>query len=108
MSWDAYLTDDRGHEEGHWDYTHNCNAMIRHAMGETATGDPWWKHLDGLSGPEGAAFLHKIIRELQSDPMTYEAMNPPNGWGDYDGLLEVLMEMRSAVPEWPTTWSVSG
>jgi hypothetical protein len=26
-SWTAYLTDDRGHDEGQWNYTHNCNGM---------------------------------------------------------------------------------
>ena len=28
MSWNAYLTDDRGHTEGDWNYTHNCSGMI--------------------------------------------------------------------------------
>lgn len=68
----------------------------------------WWKTLDGMSGPEGAAYLHTIIKGLEADPDRFREMNPPNGWGNYDGLLEKLIEMRNAVPEWPTVWSASG
>ena len=39
-------------------------------------------------------------------------MNPPNGWGAYDGrdgLLGVLRNMRDAVPEGEASvWRVSG
>ena len=125
MSWDAYLTNDRGHEEGEWNYTHNCNGMANAVLydgyDETLTtaeevlgigrGRPsqtWWRELDGLSGPEGAALLDRIITGLEADPERFRAMNPENGWGDFDSFLKVLTEMRSAVPEWPCTWSASG
>lgn len=126
MSWDAHLTDDRGHEEGWWNYTHNTNRMIADALAIAlddpdqryvpveehpifnAIGAPWWRQLDGLDGPNGAALLDTIIRQLEADPGRYREMNPDNGWGDYDGLLKVLTEMRNAVPEWPTKWSASG
>lgn len=132
MSWDAYLTDDRGHSEGEWNVTHNLNGMIEKALAAEgvdldATGTPfwaaicakagttsamgshaWWDLLDGLPGTEGAALLDRIIRGLEADPAGYRAMNPENGWGSYDSLLEVLRSMRAAVPEWPTTWSASG
>jgi hypothetical protein len=32
VSWDATLIDDRGHVEGDWNYTHNCNRMIAAAL----------------------------------------------------------------------------
>lgn len=122
MSWDAYLHDDRGHQEGGWNYTHNTNRMIAAALefqGDEPVeqcggplgrviGPSWWDRLDGLSGPEGAAYLHRIITGLKSDPERFRAMNPPNGWGDYDSLLKVLTDMRDAVPEWPSEWTVSG
>lgn len=115
-----------------WNYTHNTNPMINAALDATgflrpvAVGPydfdqagslviaqeprvlPWWSALDGLPGPEGAALLHRIIRELEADPIRFEALNPPNGWGDYDSLLGALREMRASVPEWPTTWKVYG
>lgn len=124
MSWDAYLVDDRGHTEGDWNYTHNMNRMIAEALFSLGcenafeigsnhpvakmVGPPWWERLDGCDGPTGAKFLHELIGALDSDPEKYRAMNPSNGWGDYDSLIGVLSEMRNAVPEWPTTWRVSG
>jgi hypothetical protein len=123
MSWDIDLYDDRGHCDGSWNYTHNCNRMIEATLGELvedtaapfwAKGDgnmgrrSWWRLLDGKSGPEGAAMLDHIIRGLTADPARFRAMNPANGWGDYDQLVKVLSDMRDAVPEWPTTWTASG
>lgn len=132
MSWNAGLTDDRGHEEGDWNYTHNCNRMatslltdeeleaaarrqwadrpdvIARIDADPSSWGSWWYCLDGMSGPEGAALLDRIIRGLEADPERFRAMNPENGWGDYDSFLKVLTEMRNAVPEWPTTWSVNG
>jgi hypothetical protein len=124
MSWDADLYDDRGHHEGEWNYTHNTNGMIAAAFeaasGETTPqcggplailiGAAWWKRLDGVSGKDGAAYLASIVTGLEADPERYRAMNPENGWGDYDGLLGVLREMRdkALTCDWPTTWSASG
>lgn len=136
MSWNAYLTDDRGHEEGSWNYTHNCNGMIEAVLDKEEveqTGMPfwaslaesgakkrgedpkfpmgrgaWWHLLDGKSGPDGAAFLDRIIRGLEAEPERFRAMNPENGWGDYDSLVKKLIEMRNAVPEWPTEWRANG
>lgn len=129
MSWTAYLVDDRGHTEGEWDYTHNTNGMIAAAYkavtGQTieqcdgplgrAIGAAWWYGLHDKSGPEGAEYLNAIIKGLEAEPSTYQAMNPENGWGSYDGgrdgdegILNVLRKMRDAVPEWPTKWDVHG
>lgn len=102
MSWSAWLTDDRGHAEGHWNFTHNCNGMVHavladagvvlpdstHACSRPIDGEwrhfpngygtiSWWEHLDGMTGPDGAAFLHLIIRGLTVDPARFRAMNPP-------------------------------
>jgi hypothetical protein len=122
MSWDADLYDDRGHLEGSFNYTHNTNGMIAAAY-EAASGEDteqcrgslgpligpaWWDRLDGASGPDGAAYLAAIIKGLEADPARFRAMNPANGWGDYDRLLAVLREMRDRVPDWPTRWEVSG
>lgn len=109
MSWDAYLNDDRGHEEGSWNFTHNCNGMIRHALHIAGHPDGiWWDGFNGLSGPEGAAILNDVIRVLELNPEVYDAMNPENGWGSRETLVKVLTEMKNAVPEWPTVWSISG
>ncbi len=122
MSWDVDLIDDRGHTEGDWNYTHNTNDMIAAAYeaqtGKTtpqcggslgfAIGPAWWERLDGATGEDGQQYLASIITALEVDPDRYRAMNPPNGWGDYDQLLDILREMRDRVPAWPCTWKASG
>ena len=138
MSWDATLevTDTtlcphcggavstESYDVESWNYTHNTNDMIAAAYeavsGEQteqcdgplgpAIGAAWWKRLDGASGEDGATYLSEIIKGLEADPDRYRAMNPENGWGDYDRLLVVLREMRDAPAshDLPTTWRVSG
>ena len=102
MSWDASFDGEW------WNHTHNTNNMIAAAY-ELATGESteqaagplghvigpaWWQRLNGMNGAEGAAYLGQIVKGLEADPERFQAMNPPNGWGDYDGLLEVLVAMR--------------
>lgn len=121
MGWDADLHDDRGHLEGTWNYTYNCSGMIYEALrrGDLSTYNlvrplfstrqSWLKVLNGMSGAEGAGFLASIIKEMQNDPDSFRAMNPPNGWGDYDSFLQTLKEMHDkSLVEWPTIWTVSG
>jgi len=110
VSWDAFLVADVPDYRnpvsewhaifGEWNYTSNTNGMIR------ATGCDWPLDFGGRSGPDGAAYLHRVITALESDPVRFEAMNPPNGWGSYESLLDVLREMRAAVPEELCTWGI--
>lgn len=106
MSWHAHLDDDRGHEEGWWNYTHNCNRMANEVIAPQEVS--WWKLLDGMDGPDGAALLSRIVDGLRADPEHFRAMNPENGWGNYDSFVALLDEMRRAVPEWPCSWEVHG
>lgn len=135
MSWDATLNEvteiknclECGHELdkprreqseiGWWNYTHNVAPMIYDALKtagiDLAEDESWWKHLSGMTGSDGKKYLDVIICQLEDNPEKYQAMNPPNGWGCYDGrdgLLGVLREMRDAVPEDETVteWHVSG
>jgi hypothetical protein len=122
VSWNAYLINDRGHEECEVNYTHNTNGMISAALvaaGQDpappcggplgpAIGPAWWKKLDGMSGPDGAVYLGHILAGLRGDPDRFRAMNPSNGWGDYDNLVATLQRMVNAVPNWPTVWRTSG
>ncbi|HUW00815.1 MAG TPA: hypothetical protein VMW08_00550 [Acidimicrobiales bacterium] len=122
MGWWAHLADDRGNDEGSWNFTHNTNGMIAEALqaatGETVEecggplgpviGPAWWERLNGMTGPEGGEFLDTIVKALMADPVRFEAMNPENGWGSYESLLKVLADMRDSVPEWPCVWQASG
>jgi len=114
VSWDIALFPDypRSRAIIEENYTFNVNDMLvlatRRAGIEVRT-DPRTplRHLDDLSGPDGAAFLHGIVREMESDPDAYRELNPANGWGDYDSFLALLRRLRNAVPEYPTTWFVA-
>jgi len=118
MSWDASLECGCcGHDLIDRNYTHNTSRMIYGALQDAGVVLPnpdghgtvaWWGHLNGMTGPEGAAYLDAILTHLAKDPGRYRAMNPENGWGNYDDLVTVLTEMRDAVPEHPTAWRASG
>jgi hypothetical protein len=108
MSWDAELVDDRGHIEGEWNYTYNTTPMVCAAAASAGVPFDGFQHsLHGMTGPEGGAVLTAVIREMTANPARYEAMNPENGWGSYDGILRVMRSMVSAIPEWPTEWKVT-
>ena len=130
MSWNVYLQSrpcPTCHDVcyfGEWNYTHNTNRMAHDVLGINNDGSGavvlgldrnddgsrkrlWVEVLDGMDGPEGAEFLDRIITGLRADPDRYRAMNPDNGWGDYDSFVAVLESMRDAVPERPCVWSVS-
>ena len=102
MSWDVWLTTEiDGHEIEVWsgpNYTHNCNGMIRDA------GLPEWPYrVDGWEGQVLYEHLTDCISNLLADPKKYRAMNPPNGWGDYDSLVRVLQEVRDHCQKFPSS-----
>lgn len=113
MSWDADLSCSHGALLGSWNYTHNTNPMVNHALEhalDAAAPESWWKRLDGMSGAEGHFLLRCIVEQLEADADHYRAMNPENGWGDYDSLVKVLSDMRDqcATETDDTKWEVSG
>jgi len=113
MSWDATLSCPHA-ELSSWNYTHNTNRMIAAAMESAGygkvIGPAWWDRLNGLSGAEGHFLLRGCVDALLADPHRYQAMNPPNGWGDYDSLVKVLSDMRDtcAVEDPSLIWEVTG
>ena len=124
MSWDAYLNYDecehcgRGGRQRSWNFTHNTNGMIADVMEQAGeevhkhflVGACWFDVLNGMNGDEGGAFLKRIIDGLEADPAKFNAMNPANGWGSRDRLVEVLKDMQSASAAAGITgrWSASG
>lgn len=93
MSYDVYLTVDTGADEpvgiADWNYTSNCGSMWRHAGVDL-------RALDGVPAPVAAEAINNAVKHMESDPDTYRAMNPPNGWGDYDGALTFLRNIADA------------
>ena len=64
--------------------TYNISPMHKKAMGFTLS------QLDGKKATEIIPILREGIKNMQDCPAIYKAMNPDNGWGNYEGALEYL------------------
>jgi hypothetical protein len=101
MSWDIDLCADVDGNHVHiqeWNYTHNCNPMIREA-GFTDWG---MEALEGMSAVRLGNLLELATAAMRADPPRFEAMNPRNGWGTYATFLLRLEAIRDACREYPS------
>jgi len=57
--------------------------------------------LDGAPCSEAGGVIARAVERMEADPDTYRAMNPPNGWGDYEGALAFLRRLAEACAEHP-------
>lgn len=80
-----------------WNYTSNVSAMWRKAMPETdGLGD-----MDGMECKLAAEHLASGIASMESDDVSYRALDPANGWGDFDSQLTALRKLLMACRESP-------
>lgn len=93
----------RVHEGGgqvfEYNITHNLGKMASEAGLYEAMWRPeeqGWTHARDLVDP-----LRDGLATLQSDPVRFEAFNPDNGWGDYDGLRLFAAAYLAACLKWP-------
>ena len=101
MSYDIYLEVDAGGPEpveAFWiNYTSNCAPMWRKAMPDT----------DGLAGMGdfpgnvAAAYVEAGIARMEAAPDEYRALNPDNGWGNFDSQLKMLRQFAEAGRKYP-------
>lgn len=86
MSADIWLESadgDRLAEEG-VNVTYNLSEMLAEAgMGR-------WSDYIGMSATEAAGRWEVTLDTLRSDPERFRKMNPPNGWGTYNGAMTAL------------------
>lgn len=127
MSWDADLYCPHcSSNVFDQNYTHNTNRMANVAAGIThdpdmgvaqeivgiggpRLDDTWWRRLNGMTGTQAKEFLGGILADFDARPMTYRAMNPDNGWGDFDSFRDVLRRMRDKSADAPdAVWETSG
>lgn len=99
MSADYYLQVDTGNghsvEVAAFNVTYNLGVMLR------AAGFPAWRALSGAPPVETAGVLDGVARALRADPDRFKAMNPPNGWGDYDVAVKFVEDFRDALRDHP-------
>lgn len=83
----------------HANVTHNLGLMAREAGIYEALWRPeekGWTHAKQLISP-----LETGLEALIADPTEFKKLNPDNGWGSYDGLVEFVKEYLEACREYP-------
>lgn len=88
MSWDIGVKAKREVEIFECNITYNLSDMYYKCI------DGGLKALDGVSCNNAIPILNKAINDLIDNKEEYEKLNPPNGWGSYDGLLSKLIDLR--------------
>lgn len=84
MSWDIGIeVNGFKLESMEWNYTHNCNRMMR------AAGYDWIYNLGGVKVSDSLPKFETMLANMKQDPQLYKAMNPVNNWGSYEGLLDI-------------------
>lgn len=68
-------------------YTYNVSPMYVDALGYSL-GD-----LDGKMSGNVIEELSLGIEKMKQNPKKYIDMNPSNGWGDYEGALQFLVNI---------------
>lgn len=69
--------------------TYNLGPMLR------AAGFPAWKALIGAPASEAAGMLDGVAQRLRADRERLVAeFTPSNGWGDWDGAVAFIDELR--------------
>jgi hypothetical protein len=89
MSYDFGMKADLGNGDIYlWynhNYTYNVSSMFYKAFGEEGI-----KFIENKTGKECLQKLRKGLKEMQDNKKIYEALNPDNGWGNYEGAIEVI------------------
>lgn len=105
MSYDVTFEVPGDHVDGWRNYTSNVSPMWTKAMGANLGDliDQWGYRCANL-----LPHLRLGIAVMKAYPEPFKAMNPSNGWGDYDGALGYLEWMAAMCCEWPdvkvTVW----
>lgn len=71
-------------------YTANVSGMWTDALGYRLAD------LKGRTAGDCTDDLRRAVADMQNRPDHYRAMNPPNGWGDYEGALAYLRQLHDA------------
>lgn len=90
MSADIYVSATKRVRIASVNITYNLGPMLREAGMD-------FEDFTRLESAALVARLRFTIAELASRPDRYRMLNPPNGWGSYDGLLKALGEVLAAL-----------
>lgn len=90
MSWDIKLKAKREIILFETNITYNLSDMYYKCIDK----ERGLKKLDGLSSKKALPIIKKAIKDMENNKEEYEKLNPSNGWGSYDGLLNRLKQLK--------------
>lgn len=99
MSLDVYLEEVQPTEIYQGNITHNLNKMAGMAGIYAVVWRP--DENDIKEASDLIEPLTQAIARLEADPEKYKALNPPNGWGTYEDLLNFLKKYLQACKDNP-------
>ena len=99
MSLDVWLEEIKPCEVFQANITHNLTAMAD----EAAIYKHLWRpeEIGITKARELIEPLTKGLEVLKADPERFKEFNPPNGWGDYEGLVRFVEKYLAACLENP-------
>ena len=95
MSYDVRLEIDTGGEHRAWvtecrSPTYNLGGMFREALGVSMQKHGDEPALDGMLAADALVIVSAALTRMAAEPGVFRALNPPNGWGNYDSAVEFL------------------
>jgi hypothetical protein len=102
MSYDVYFEGETGDFEGEeiWrNYTSNVSPMWTDAIQRSMTLGELIESYPKAS--DLAPQLLPALVRMGRNPSRYEAMNPDNGWGDFEGAYQYLAWIWTTCTRWP-------
>lgn len=84
-------------------------ANITHNLGKMANEAGIYKHLwrpEEINISKAGQLIEPLqvgLELLRSDPERFRKLNPSNGWGTYEGLVEFVEKYLKACQEYPDT-----
>jgi hypothetical protein len=79
--------------------THNLSGMAD----EAGLYEPLW-HPEALGFTTAQQLITPLrtgLQVLQADPARFQSLNPPNGWGTYEGLVQFVAAYLAACEQYP-------
>ncbi|MEV7014073.1 hypothetical protein [Streptosporangium sp. NPDC051022] len=103
MSYDIWLEIDTGAPEDELpmvveigNYTSNVWPMWMEALNGVRLAEFHRAPCSEAAGP-----LAEAVTRMEATPAIYQAMNPENGWGNYEGALAYLRRLAEACAKHP-------
>jgi hypothetical protein len=77
--------------------TYNLSPM----WNEIYPVDRYMVDIDGMSGEQSLPKLQYALDKLRSEKDHFEKLNPPNGWGTYQGFVEAIERLIDIAKDHP-------